>query len=136
MSFDIFLQCFAGEPPGISRGAVRALFPIVEEASEPDHWRVRYDSTNSCTVSITPAKSNNELITSLCINRPCGDLQFWESVLTILRMGSVMLYWPGGGPLVAGQSLADEAPLEIVEALGKPVSVNSAQEIIDAIRES
>jgi hypothetical protein len=30
--------------------------------------------------------SNDRLITSLCVHRPCGDVRFWESVLTILRM--------------------------------------------------
>jgi hypothetical protein len=133
MSFDVFLQCYAGEPLGVPRRAVRALFPIVEDASEPDHWRVRYDSASWCTITVAPAKSDSELITSLCVNRPCGEPQFWESMLTILRMGSVILYWPGGGPVVAGQASAKELPLEIVESLGKPLSVDSAQEIIDAI---
>ena len=136
MSFDVYLQCFAGEPPGIPRTAVRALFPIVEEKSEPDYWSVQYDPANSCKINVTPAESDNELITSLSVNRPCGDMRFWQSVLTILGMGPVILYWPGGGPVVAGDAMAAELPLEIVESLGQPLSVSSAQEIVDAIRAS
>ncbi len=136
MSFDIYLQCIAGEPPGISRAAVRALFPVVEESSEPDYWSVRYDRANSCTIRVTPAKSNRDLITSLGVNRPCGDVRFWESVLAILRMGPVILYWPGGGPLVGSDLVAAEFPPEIAESLGQPRCVGSAQEIMDAIRES
>lgn len=136
MSFDVYLQCFAGEPPGIPKAAVRALFPIVEDGSEPDYWSVRYDRANSCKIHVDPAKSNPELITSLAVNRPCGDVRFWESVLAILRMGRVILYWPGGGPLVGSESAADELPREIAESLGQPLCVGSAQEIMDAIRAS
>jgi len=136
VSFDIYLQCIAGEPPGISRAAVRALFPVVEGSSEPDYWNVRYDRVNSCTIRVTPAKSNRDLITSLGVNRPCGDVRFWEAVLAILQMGPVILYWPGGGPLVGSDRVAAEFPPEIAESLGQPMYVRSAQEIMDAIRES
>jgi|SRR5208282_623029 len=136
MSFDIFFQCIAGEAPGIPRAAVCALFPMVEGSSESDDWSVRYDDKNSCRIRVTPSKSNPELITSLCVNRPCGDLRFWESALAILRMGPVILYWPGGGPVVGAESLAAEFPQEIAESLGQPRCVSSAQEIMDAIRAS
>ena len=135
MSFDIYLQCVAGDPVGISRTAVRALFPV-DENSAPDYWSVFYDRSNSCKINITPSKSNNELITSLAVNRPCGDVRFWESVLAILKMGPVMVYWPGGGPLVGSELAAAEFPAEIAESLGQPRSVDSAQEIMGAIRAS
>jgi hypothetical protein len=134
MSFDIYLQCVAGDPVGIPRTAVRALFPV-DEKSAPDYWSVFYDRANSCNINLTPSKSDNELITSLAVNRPCGDVRFWESVLAILKMGPVMLYWPGGGPLVGG-NLTAEFPAEIAESLGQPRSVDSAEEIMDAIRVS
>jgi len=136
MSFDVYLQCVAGDPPGISRAAIRALFPIVEESSERDYWSVRYDRANSCKIQVTPAKTNNGLVTSLGVNRPCGERRFWEAVLEILKMGPVILYWPGGGPLVGRESVAAEFPQEIAESLGRPEWVSSAQEIMDAIRES
>jgi hypothetical protein len=136
MSFDVFLQCFGGDPTGVSRFAVRALFPIVEEGSEENGWSVCYDRANSCRIRVIPARSNRELITSLSVNRPCGDVRFWESVLAILRMGPMMLYWPGGGPLVGSEARVAEFPEEIAESLGQPLCVGSAQEIMDAIRES
>jgi hypothetical protein len=136
MGFDIYLQCFAGEPPGISRAAVRALFPIIEQDSEPDYWRVHYDRSDWSTIGVTPSKVDRELITALSVNRPCGDVRFWESVLAILRLGPVMLYWPGGGPLVGSELAARELPPEIAESLGQPSCVGSAQEIMAAIRAS
>ena len=135
MSFDIYLQCVAGDPVGLSRSAVRALFPI-DEKSEPDYWSVVYDPANSCKINLTPSKSDNNLMTSLAVNRPCGDVRFWEAVLAILRMGPVILYWPGGGPLVGSAAAAAGLPAEIVESLGQARAVSSAQEIMAAIRES
>lgn len=135
MSFDIYLQCVAGDPVGVSRSAVRSLFPI-DEKSEPDYWSVFYDRLNSCKINVTASKSDNELITSLSANRPCGDVRFWEAVLAILRMGPVILYWPGGGPLVGNNAIAADLPPEIVESLGQARAVGTAQEIMDAIRES
>jgi hypothetical protein len=136
MGFDIYLQCFAGEPPGISRAAVRALFPIVEQDSEPDSWSVRYDNVNCCKIGIRPSKVDDKLITALSVNRPCGDVRFWESVFAILRLGPMMLYWPGGGPLVGSKLAARALPAEIAESLGQPACVGSAQEIMAAIRAS
>jgi hypothetical protein len=136
MGFDVYLQCFAGEPLGISRAAIRALFPIDEENSEPDYWSIHYSPTDSCKISVTASESDAKLITSLCVYRPCGEARFWESVLSVLRMGPVMLYWPGGGPVVASQMAANEFPREIAESLGQPLNVTSAREIMDAIRAS
>jgi hypothetical protein len=136
MSFDVYLQWVGGEPLGIPRAAVRALFPIVEENSEPDYWSVWYNRKDWCKISVTAAKSDRELITSLSVNRPCGDVRFWESILAILRMSPVILYWPGGGPLVGNKSVAENFSAEIAESLGRPKCVGSAREIMDAIRES
>jgi hypothetical protein len=61
MGFEVYLQCFAGEPPGISRTAVRALFPIVEENSESDYWSVHYGRADSCKIGVTASESDAEL---------------------------------------------------------------------------
>jgi hypothetical protein len=136
MSFDVYLQWVGGESPGILRAAVRALFPIVEENSDPDYWSIHYDRNDWCKIDVTPAKSDREFITSLAVNRPCGDVRFWESILAILEMGPVILYWPGGGPLVGSESVATKFPPEIAKSFGRPKCVGSAREIMDAIRES
>jgi hypothetical protein len=92
MGFELYLQCFAsGRPAGIPRAAVRALFPVVEEESEPDYWRVRYDLTNTCTISVT-------------------------------------------APLVASESVVADLPQELVDSMGQPRCMRSAQEILDIIR--
>jgi hypothetical protein len=136
MGFEIYLQCFAvGQPSGIPRAAVRALFAIGED-SQRDYWSVQYGHADSCKIRVTGSESDQELVTSLCVYRPCGDIRFWESVLAILRMGPVMLYWPGGGPVVASPIETDEFPREMADSLGEQLCVGSTQEILNAIRAS
>lgn len=42
MSFDLFFQPVThGEPLGISRDELRSLFPILEDESKPDYWKIQ-----------------------------------------------------------------------------------------------
>jgi hypothetical protein len=136
MGFELYLQCFAsGRPAGIPRSAVRALFPVVENESEPNNWRVRYDSTDMCTVGVTSAEGDPTRLHSISIYRPCGDICLFVAILSVLRMGSVILYFPGvPTPLVASESVVVDLPKELVDSMGRPRCVQSAQEIVDIMR--
>jgi hypothetical protein len=135
MSFEIYLQCFnAGEPAGVPVSSVRALFPVVDPESEPDYWFVRYDNLNSCNISITPLASDGDMVKSVCVHRPCGDPRLWEALLNVMRLGPIVLYFPGDSPpLIAEESVAAQLPRDLREALGKPLCIGSGQEILQAI---
>jgi hypothetical protein len=136
MGFEVYLQCFGeSEQRGISRAAVRSLFPIVEEKSEPDYWRVKYDDRNSCDIGVAAVTSSNEMLKSLYVDRPCGDLRLWEGLLSALRMGSVVIFWPGGPPIVADDATAAKLPKDMTDAIGQPKSVRSADELLRLLRE-
>jgi hypothetical protein len=50
-------------------------------------------------------------------------------------MGSVILYFPGvPTPLVASESVVVDLPKELVDSMGRPRCVQSAQEIVDIMR--
>jgi hypothetical protein len=136
MGFELYLRCYAGgQPFGLPRADVRALFPIEEKESKRDSWSIRYDGQNACRIGITAADSDGEEITSLCVDRPCSDLRLYEALLSILRMGSVVLYFPGEAPpLVASDSAVVDLPQDAIESLGRPKTVQSAEEILDIIR--
>ncbi len=138
MGFELYLQCYAGgNPAGVSRAEVRALFPIVDEESEANYWQVRYDGTNSCTIGVDVLKGDAAKIQSLCVYRPCGDALFLEAILALLRMGSVMLVFPGcSAPLVASASVVADLPEDVVESMGQPKLVRSARELLEIIRAS
>ena len=132
MSFDVFVQCYGEtEKLGLPRERVRALFPIVEEESGPDCWVVRYDDLNSSDIYVD---AESEQFKGFMVNRPAGDIRFWQAQLTILRMGSVVMFWPGSRPLLAQKSDAEELPEDIVESLGEPVFVERAEEFLELLK--
>ena len=124
MSFEIYLQCFGEtESLGISRDAIRALFPVDEARSEPDYWRLRYDGMNSCDIGVNPLPTDATKLAGLYVDRPCGDLRLWDSLFAILNMGGVVLFFPEGPLIIAeGRSSAGLS-------LGAPVQVDSGESI-------
>jgi hypothetical protein len=136
MGFELYLMSYAkGKPAGISRAAVRGLFPVIEEESESNHWRVRFDSNETCSIAVTPTTGDPALVESLCIRRPCGDTRLFEAVLSLLRMGSVVLVFPGDAPpLIASETAAADLPRDMVDSMRPPRCVYSADEILQIIR--
>jgi hypothetical protein len=108
---------------------------VDESRSEADYFSVSYDDLNSCHVDISPQASDPLMLNWLCVSRPCSDLRLWSALLAVMRLGSVVLYFPGGAPpLVANQWAGEQLPAEMVEALGRPRIVSSAEEILEAIK--
>ncbi|HEY2118845.1 MAG TPA: hypothetical protein VGH37_06630 [Candidatus Acidoferrum sp.] len=138
MGFEIFVQCVGkSERLGIPRAAIRSLFPIIEKESEPDYWSIRYDDKNSCYIGVTPATSDNQFLSGLYVDRPCGDLRLWEGLLSIFRMGSVVIFCPGGSPVVAEQTVAGDLPQDMINSIGQPRLVGSVEEdLVRLVRES
>jgi hypothetical protein len=137
MGFDVFVQCFgASERTGISRAAVRALFPIIAEESKPDYWRVRYDDKESCHIGVIPLPSDKEMLKHLYVERPCRDSRLWEALISVLRMGSVVMFWPGGPPVVSDDGVASNLPKDMTHAIGPARSVSNPEDILRLLRET
>jgi hypothetical protein len=122
MSFEVFLQCFDScEPAGIPRAAVRWMFPVVDDESEADYWLIRYNDLNSCHIGVRAIPSDADLLHSLCVVRPCVHSRLWEALLATMRLGHVVLYFPGGQrPLVADEDTAAHLPPDLTESFGLP----------------
>lgn len=137
MSFEVYAQCFGEkERTGVPRAVVRSLFPVSEAESEPDYWLVRYDAENSCHIGVTALESDTEMLQSLCVYRPCGDVRLWEGLVAMLRLGSVVIFWPGGPPVVAEGMDATSLPQDMLGALGHAKSVQSAEDLLALVRAS
>ena len=125
------------ESSGISREAVRSLFPIVEEKSETDYWPVRYEERDACELGVHPAPASaGKMLNGLSVNRPCADLRFWQGLLAVLQMGSVVMFWPGGPPVVADQSVVEFLPRDMIESIGPVQVVQTPQELLNLVRQS
>ena len=130
MSFELYLQCFGEtERLGLSRDSIRALFPVDEASSEPDYWRLRYDSQNSCDIGVHSLPTDVTKLADFYVERPCRDIRLWDSLFTVLNMGSVVLFFPEG-PLIISKGISGTGiPQEMLDSLGPPVQVNSGEEL-------
>jgi len=137
MGFEVFLRCLEDDPTlGISRAAMRALFPVVEKESEADRWSVRYNHSNTCVVYLTGYTGQEEMIRFAMVERPCRNVRLWDAALAILKMGRVVFYSPGGPSAVASEAVRASLPAEEVAALGPVQLVQSGEEILRIIESS
>ena len=137
MGFEVYVQCFGeSEKTGISRTAVRALFPVVAEESQPDYWRIRYDDKNACHIGVIAVPSDDKMVKSIVVQRPCGDPKLWDALISVMKMGSVVMFWPGGPPVVTDESVASNLPKEMTNVIGAAKPVHSAEEILRLLRET
>lgn len=137
MGFEVYLECFdENERTGIPRAAVRALFPIVDAESSIDFWRVRYDAKNSCDIGVTAIATDHDRLKSLYVDRPCEERLLWEGLLAVLRMGSMVMFWPGGPLVVADESVAARVPHALRESMGEPKLANTSEKLQKLVQES
>ena len=97
MGFELYLQGFGKtEGLGLSRKAIRGLFPVDEASSEPDYWRLRYDGLNSCDIGVNPLGTDATKLASLYVDRLGRDLRQWDPLFAILNMGGGVLFFLEG----------------------------------------
>ena len=104
--------------------------------SEPEEnfWQLRYDKVNWCDLYLGALEQDASKIESMMVSRPCVDGRLWDGLAAILKLGNVVLHFPGGAaPLFARVEVVEHLPPEMVKALGQPVCVATGKEISDAI---
>ncbi len=86
-------------------------------------------------IYISSDGENDSLTSGFMVDGPAANLQFYESLLSILQHTLTTVYCAGDCPPLVGQkaTIAHLHP-SMVEALGQPVLVKSAQEILDNLR--
>lgn len=136
VGFEIYVQCFAKTAElGLARAVVREHFPVVAEQSELDYWRVRFDATNSCDVGVTPLESDRTRLKSLYVDRPCAHPDLWSALFFLLQLGYVVIFWPGGPPVVWNETIAKELPKDVVRCLGAPRLASSGEDLLRLLNE-
>src|SRR6476469_9528051 len=112
MSFDVYLQSFhRGEFAGIPRQRLRDVFGAHLTETEPDYWQVRYDDANSCDLDLTAHDTDASMVRGFTVHRPCADRRLWDALASILALGDLVLYFPGGrAPLVAHSTVTQHLP--------------------------
>jgi hypothetical protein len=111
------------------------LFPVDESQSTADYWKVRYDKTNSCAIGVRSLSENQECLGRIYVDRPCGHMRLWDALFSILQMGSVALFFPGGPFIVGDERTAAELPQDIRDA-NNVVFVRSGEALVKLVQES
>lgn len=113
------------------------LFPIIASNSEENRWHVRYDELNSCDIFVQPHLTGPSEIAGLCVMRPCSHPALGDALFDVLKLGNVVLYFPGGShPLVADESTAEHIPKDMLNSLGRCKLVTAGRQILAKIRDS
>ena|SRR5579883_2929775 len=135
MSFPVYVDCWRnGQQSTIPKAAVLALFPVEEMERDAEVWNLEYGPLDSCQVHLY-AESDPTQIGGFCVHRPCKDMRLWDALAAVLRLGTLVLYWPGCEfALVADETMAAHLPEEVVESLGPPKCVHSGEEILLILR--
>lgn len=130
MSFDVYLVSFTNQrPSGIARAAIHAAFG--DDVRWVDERTGRIEGY--CSIHLTPLDADPNLVSCVSINRPCGE-RFWDSLYEIMRLGNVVLFVPGGRPLIAESAVPTDIP--VFKNLGDLLVVHSRDEIVDYIESS
>lgn len=127
MSFDIGLACFQnGEPATFPRTLLERAFDLIADRSDPRRWVLKGGGS-------TLYMGEGAEITGFAVNRPPEYEEFWKAVMDVLRQTPSVLYWPGGGCVVANPAVTKHLPDYLIEAKGKPEVTTDPLEILEII---
>lgn len=118
MSFEIYIDAFTNEEAGnFPASEVRRRFEAVIEGSILGCWRLAFAEGPSYAEIPIP-KGN--LVQGFVVFNPPSYLEFWEIVAGFLADFGCVLFWPGGGAVIASLDVLPHLPKDMVETLGIP----------------
>ena len=133
MSFKIYLGSFrAGEGSTFPIDIVERAFGKYVEAREPTCWALAYPDGTGCEVYIRAAPK----ISGFMVARPINASPFADALFEVLSNSAGVIYWPGGGCVVADAAVIPQLPNDMITSLGMPTVVKSGHEIFDCIARS
>jgi len=137
MSFDVFVDAYhEGAPASISRAAVRSVFGRFVSEIDPACWHARYDAKNFCDLYLGVDLADPQKIFGFMISGPCADERLWEALVSILKLGAVVLHFEGRAAFVGSPSTVSHLPKDMLEVFGDPKVISAGSEITDAIEEA
>ena len=137
MGFEIFLQaCRNGRVDGgIAAETLRSLLAGDVRQVSPTCWRLEYAPNDYCHIYYSDEKVDPASINSFMIQKPTSNPKLWDGLFAIMRLGNMVLYYPGcGGPIIADEAMAEHLPSVMNEELGQPYTASSGQEIFERVR--
>ena len=131
MSFQLYLQAFsAGKPAGFTRNALRHAFAGTLIELEEDYWQADVGSAMRSDLFLSFLEDGSERIHSVSIDHASADARLWHAVWTLLGLPGTVFHFPGSdAPLARDPGTASALPPGLLETLGQPTIIASAQDI-------
>jgi hypothetical protein len=99
---------------------------ITRSEAEHRYWQITYSERETCGIYVTED--------GFSIDRPCGDARLWQTLFELLREHQLVLFWPDcSRPLVGRAATIPHLAQDFTGALGVPLVVTSAAEVLAAI---
>lgn len=90
------------------------------------------DEINSCDIYLGKESAFTGLTRGIMISRPVQALELWECLFKIMQTGNVILFFSDDTtPLYATAGAPDHFPDDLLDSLGEPKQVATAQEIVE-----
>jgi hypothetical protein len=133
MSFDIYvIRAENGEAAPIPIAIIEQAFGPFIEFREPAGWGLLFPDGRRSFLYLREGERNNHF----SINRPASSPELWAALFQILRQTGSVLYWPGGGSVVADETVIPHLTPDILRSLEPAMVVRSPSEIVDCIERS
>src|SRR5437762_14299646 len=99
MSFEVFVMWYRhGEQVTVPFEGVRAAFGPAAAAQQAEGFRVLVGGQEQAYVFATPDAEGQ--VMSVMVSRPGGPPQFWDSIVTLMRLVHGLCVWPGDAQAV------------------------------------
>ena len=133
MGIEYFIQGHRdGEAAGVPLQLILRAFDKQESDHKDGFYRLSYDAAHTCDFTVTV---EDEVVTVICIYKPCAHERLFQSIFEVLCAGPYVLFSPGGNaPVIARPDVIDNLPDGMIGALGEPVVVDCADDIFAALQ--
>lgn len=127
MSFEIYIDTFENEQSRrIPASEVAERFSSVIDREHLGYWKLTFQEGPSYAEIAVPRES---MIQGFVVHNPPPYLEFWKVIAGFLKDLNCVLYWPGGGAVIARLEVLAELPKDMVETLGIPWVTTDPEQI-------
>ena len=124
MSFEIFVAAFeGGEPRAFPTAILEETFRPYVQTKSDGCWVLQFADGGAPEVFVATAGN----VDNFMVSRPPRSLEFWSALLEVMRRTRAICFWPGGDrPVVAIDGVEADLPMDMLEALGRPIKLEDA----------
>jgi hypothetical protein len=129
VSFEVYVQWFRdGEGDGVPEERVRELFGEALKAEDELGWRLSYGPDMTSDVYLSRREDGS--VEGITVHRPVDAPELWQALFDLLGVQNAVFFFPDGGLFVRSTDARAHLPPDMTEALGSPVLVTSAADLV------